>query len=312
VVNELLAEVDRRVKNDKQSAVRTLPVEIWLIDFVQPEARVGQYMGVLNEPEKRRAERFAFEVDRSRYVAGRYAMRSILARRLRTRPVDVPLGLGEYDKPVLLEEHGFRFNLSHTDELAVLALVGHDSAHVSELRSVPEVGVDIERAKPLLDPTAMYRHCLCERERQCLMNLDEADRQTQFFEIWVRKEAALKALGLGFEVEPHSFDSGWSPAAVHSSCALIGSASAPYQGESANAIRIGDRAMTMLVPLDNLEFMFSASPARNAPVVPVASITAITPMSSIASGAPNRLHGAVSLVNAIPVPSFRCFEFEEG
>jgi 4'-phosphopantetheinyl transferase len=253
-----------------------VPVELWWFDLDQVDDRVDYFAQSLAGPEQGRAQRFALKRDRSRYIVGRYAMRCILAQRLRANPKDLALGLGAHNKPVLLDETRLSFNLSHTGALAVLALVDQASDEFGP----PQVGVDIEVSKPLLDAQSMYKHCLCERELQCFHDLDCDEQRNMFFDIWVRKEACLKALGLGFDVEPHSFDAGQ------------------------DAVRIADRPTTKVVQLHHLE-----SSLRALFLQPFGESS-----DSVSQGliAQTSLHGALCLVNATALPSSRRFEFEAG
>ena len=76
------------------------------------------------------------------------------------------------------------FNLSHSGELAVIALA-----------DVP-VGVDVQRVGPVSE--ALRRRVLTEAE------LSREDRD--FFFFWTRKEAALKCLGVGLDRKLSSLD----------------------------------------------------------------------------------------------------------
>jgi 4'-phosphopantetheinyl transferase len=270
----------------------TLPVELWWIKLNHNDSRIEVFERTLNESEQMRAGRFVMKRDRARYIAGRYAMRTILSHCVQARPKDLALGLGRNDKPILLDKPNLGFNLSHTGDLAVLALVDHPQNERADAAAPPQVGVDIELSKNLIDAPGLFKHCLCKRELDCLRSLSEAEQLSMFFEIWVRKEASLKALGLGFEVEPHLFDAG-----IHLRDTEL---SPPSPG----AVRIANHPTNLVLQLRDLEMPLKA-------LTPQDSSEHDEPLCPKASSA-GRLHGAVSLVNAIPVPSFQSFEFQEG
>ena len=90
--------------------------------------------GVLSPAEWVRAGRFHFERDRERFVAARGLLRTILGRYLELPPRELQFSFGAHGKPALEGVAStLRFNLSHSDDLLLLA--------VSHAR---EVGVDVE------------------------------------------------------------------------------------------------------------------------------------------------------------------------
>ena len=65
-----------------------------------------------------------------------------------------------------------------------------------------EVGVDVERLRPVPDMLEIAACCFSERERAFLAELDGAERVDAFFRAWTRKEAWLKATGYGLALGP--------------------------------------------------------------------------------------------------------------
>ena len=92
-----------------------------------------------------------------------------------------------HGKPHLAGRPDLDFNLSHSGELALIA--------VTRGR---RVGVDVERVRPRTDVLAIARGSLSTREHQAIESLGTDDaRRTAFFRCWTRKEAYLKGLGVG-------------------------------------------------------------------------------------------------------------------
>jgi 4'-phosphopantetheinyl transferase len=112
--------------------------------------------------------------------------RQVLATYLETAPEALEFERGEGGKPRLRDAGDVEFNLSHSGELVVVA--------VTRGRAV---GVDVERIAP------------------------ERDRPPAFYEEWVRREAALKCLGVGLLADPPA-----EPVAVASFDAAPGYAAA--------------------------------------------------------------------------------------
>lgn len=173
-------------------------MHVWRIalDGAWPEAAA-----VLHAAELERAQRFAFERDRLRYVRGRHAMRSLLGAYLGIAPAQIEIHAGAHGKPFVAPSLGLAFNLSHAADDAVLAVS----------RS-PDVGVDIEALSPRLDLPALAATVFTEEERGQLASFPEAARLAAFLTGWTRKEACLKALGVGLTVEPRGVHVGLEPA----------------------------------------------------------------------------------------------------
>jgi 4'-phosphopantetheinyl transferase len=269
---ELLDRSQRSIQRREPIAV-----QLWTIDLDQAAITTETLLPTLDRDERLRADRFVAQRDRQRFISGRFAMRSILGQYLNLKPVEVALGAAQYGKPVLLDSPALRFNLSHSEGLAVLALHERDAADRVDgtaMAYVGSLGVDIEWARPLDDVDQLHQHCLCERERRLIQTLSQADQLTAFYEIWVRKEAALKALGLGFQVEPHTFDAGWLSDDQSRVDGLRGT------------LNIAGYPTIQVLNLDD----FAVRPA-----------TTLNPRE--------RCHAAVALVSARPVPSVQAFRF---
>jgi 4'-phosphopantetheinyl transferase len=186
--------------------LRRLPVplpaaQLWLIDLdatPRPQA-----VACLAPEEMERATRFRFQRDRLRYVAGRVWMRHLLARHVGCSIDEIRLGLGPQGKPELLApDPDLCFNLSHSGHLALLALA----------RGVA-VGVDIEQLRSLSDARALAEAHFDAAERAAFDALPSAERSEALMRTWTRKEACLKAWGIGLGLEPARLHVGLSPEA---------------------------------------------------------------------------------------------------
>lgn len=154
-------------------------VEVWQIELPLGEPLRADDLAVLSDSEVARAQRFQRHEDRVRSVATRAALRRLLAERLGLSARSLNLVAGPHGKPALAGLDGPDFNVSHAGAYALVALSSEGC-----------VGVDIEC-------------CNRDVDREALAPLVESPAESQaaapitFFERWVVKEAALKALGLG-------------------------------------------------------------------------------------------------------------------
>ena len=89
---------------------------------------------------------------------------------------------------------GVRFNLSHS--------AGRAACAVSNDR---DVGIDLERVRPVQDLDDLIRRICTDRERARL-GASAEDRLAGFFQIWTLKEAVVKAAGLGLGIAPELVD----------------------------------------------------------------------------------------------------------
>jgi 4'-phosphopantetheinyl transferase len=151
---------------------------------------------MLSPDERARAGRLVFPRDRHRFTAGRAFLRGVLALYQREPPAALRFRYGTYGKPELdVGEAEVRFNLAHADDLAVCAIT-----------TGGDVGVDVERLRPLADAEGVAAQFFSARERAALFALPRAFRQRAFFDAWTRKEAFLKALGSGLARPLDGFD----------------------------------------------------------------------------------------------------------
>jgi 4'-phosphopantetheinyl transferase len=75
--------------------------------------------------------------------------------------------------------------LSHTGDLALVALADC------------EIGIDIEALRPLADAVDLAGRFFCAEEAAEIRRALPAQQAEIFLRVWTRKEAVLKALGIG-------------------------------------------------------------------------------------------------------------------
>lgn len=172
------------------------PIEVLMTRLDElPEADAA---ACLSDGERQRAARYRFAPHRRRFVVARARLRELLGARLGVPPEAVELAYGRHGKPALAPRFaraGWHFNVSHSDELAVYAL-----------SRGPEVGVDVEAVRPFPAMDRAAEQCFSPRELDAYRALGARERPLGFFRGWTRKEALLKALGLGLAAPPRPLD----------------------------------------------------------------------------------------------------------
>jgi 4'-phosphopantetheinyl transferase len=151
----------------------------------------------LSPEEFERAGRYRFEHDRVRFIVARAVLRFLLAGYLGQEPASLRLVSGRRGKPELAPgaSSWLRFNVSRSEDLAVFA-IGRDR----------QLGVDVERVRTDMDFEPLVDRVLSLAERGALDQLAPEARRRAFYRCWTRKEAYLKALGVGLAVPPHELD----------------------------------------------------------------------------------------------------------
>ena len=144
---------------------------------------------LLNPVEQQRADRFHFERDRRRFTWARAMLKWVLSRYLNCDASAIELVALNHGKPTLPaagNPEGIEFNLSHSGNRVAIAFA-----------SKTPVGVDIEWMERLRDWQALANTIFSEQELAELAGLPESRRVQGFFNGWTRKEAYLKAIGIG-------------------------------------------------------------------------------------------------------------------
>lgn len=115
--------------------------------------------------------------------------RVVLSQYAGINPADWKFAAGAAGKPRIAAPKKFaslKFNLTHTAGLAICIVT-----------RAGEVGVDAENISREIDFASVARHFFSTAEQAQLAKLPASRRQFRFFQLWVMKEAYLKARGIG-------------------------------------------------------------------------------------------------------------------
>ena len=127
---------------------------------------------------------------RKRSLYAELLLREVIACECGLSNGEIVFSENKYGKLYLEGREHFYFNLSHTDGAVVVAV------------SAEEVGVDIERIRPVKPGIA--RRFFAPEEAAYVEEAEDG-RLKRFYEIWTKKEAYVKQLGVGFHHPPSSF-----------------------------------------------------------------------------------------------------------
>lgn len=159
---------------------------VWRVTLDICSAELDRAHTLLAADERARAAQFRFPVHRCRFVAARAALRMVLGEQLAVDPRDLVFHYTAEGKPELTAYSDLYFNMSHSDDICMIAIARGR-----------RLGIDVEKTRTdraLIEEVARSLHPV---ERQALAALEPPLLEKAFYRCWVRKEALLKALGIG-------------------------------------------------------------------------------------------------------------------
>lgn len=180
-------------------------VHIWRVNLEMDPAGLEELQQTLAPEERTRAAQFHFAKDRRHFIAGRVALRDMLARYLHRDPARLQFCYGPAGKPALApcsQAQDVHFNLSHSHGLALLAVT-----------RVGEIGIDVERIEADVARERVAERFFSPQEVAALRALPAHLQPEAFFNCWTRKEAYVKARGDGLRIPLDSFDVSLIPGA---------------------------------------------------------------------------------------------------
>ncbi|MBW8331757.1 MAG: 4'-phosphopantetheinyl transferase superfamily protein [Prolixibacteraceae bacterium] len=137
---------------------------------------------ILTPEELIYADRLKGSGQKSTWLSCRSALRLILGSYLKKPPIEIEFRKGRFGKPFIVGTN-LCFNVSHTNRSFLLAF-----------NSSGRIGVDIEMLTGKEDLQLLIRYAFSDAETNYCNNGNLAER---FTEVWTRKEALLKAAGIG-------------------------------------------------------------------------------------------------------------------
>lgn len=174
----------------------------WAALDVPPDAFLAA-RSLLSPEELKRASGLLSPRVRRRWIVARATLRRVLAGYVGTPAERLAFRRDRRGRPALRETPRLRtgprlvFSLAHSRDLVLIA-VGR----------VPRLGVDVELVRPLPALGPLARRALTPAEREAIAALPAPDRPRALLVRWVRKEAYLKALGVGLRADPSRLDGG--------------------------------------------------------------------------------------------------------
>lgn len=167
------------------------------VDLTPHVAREAAALAWLDEEERSRRERFRHAGRRRQYTLCRAALRAILCGRL---------GCGNEELSVVESERGKPHALLRGAPAPVSSSVSHSGVHgLLAVARDGRLGVDVEERVARRDLDALMEAVLTPEERAEIVAAGAGERSGRFYGIWTIKEALVKALGTGLQLDIAGF-----------------------------------------------------------------------------------------------------------
>jgi 4'-phosphopantetheinyl transferase len=161
-------------------------VHVWWTALTLPDAVIKSLSELLSLDERERGSRFKVALPAKRFAAGRAFLRLALGRYLQARPHSVQFETSAYGKPALAGSSDLRFNLSHSEDVGVVAITRGR-----------QIGVDVERIRAEVNARELSDRFFSVPEADWVRSTAGSELMLRFFTCWTAKEAYVKASGEG-------------------------------------------------------------------------------------------------------------------
>ncbi len=192
-----MADANRKLKYpstipfDSQS-----DLHMWQFSLQQQEQKTLLLKALLSREERAKSERFSTALLQCRFVAARASLRVIIASYLNAEPSEIEFEYGQFCKPAIKTKGAsLQFNMAHSNDLGVIAIT-----------SEKHVGIDVEHVSTVVDMDNIVAHAFSPYERSVYSAIPADLRANVFLRCWTRKEAYMKATGMGLSLPPDKFD----------------------------------------------------------------------------------------------------------
>jgi 4'-phosphopantetheinyl transferase len=175
-------------------------IHIWKIQFSDFSNQQEILRKALSTDEQKRATRFHFKIDKQRYLICKAFLKIILSRIMGIETAQVDFTFSEHGKPYLKDRSQIHFNISHSGDIGLIAIT-----------DVAPIGVDVEQHRDQMELKKIANRFFSKEEVAELMELPDESRLKGFFNCWSRKEAFIKAIGLGLAMPLEKFQVSLKP-----------------------------------------------------------------------------------------------------
>ncbi|NOQ17211.1 MAG: 4'-phosphopantetheinyl transferase superfamily protein [Methyloprofundus sp.] len=157
------------------------------LDLLKQQEKQEAYWATLDQREQSIANRFKRPILTERYVFAHGLLRENVAQYVEESAAELEFSVTDRGKPFLTKYPELSFNMSHTENAWALAVV----------QTRCQLGVDIEYFKQRDSWAGLVKKCFAVEEADYWLALNAEQQGRFFYQLWVRKEAFVKAVGQG-------------------------------------------------------------------------------------------------------------------
>ncbi|WP_316812013.1 4'-phosphopantetheinyl transferase family protein [Pedobacter heparinus] len=189
---DVLLDVDIKWNNyreDQEFNINHVNIFKLSVDMVHDQI-ASIYTKVLSENELMKADRFLHIEDKKRFIVSKYMLRKLLSKFISIPPGSIQFELSHYKKPFITT--GIEFNTTYSKNIVLIAI--HKKP----------VGIDVE----FVNKDFNYKNLILtvfNKQEQLLID-SGLNSLINFYLLWTRKEAVLKATGEGLNDELNQID----------------------------------------------------------------------------------------------------------
>ncbi len=174
----------------KEISISDQEIHVWKTSLHKSPLQLSSLTSILSIEEQKQGARFIYTEHQQYFWVTHALLRLILARYINLlQPQQFCFTKGIFGKPYiqnLPNDLNLQFNVSHSNDQALFALAKDQ-----------ELGVDIELITPKRSCEEIAQRFFANEEYEAWKVLPECQQLTGFYRIWTRKEAYIKAIGLG-------------------------------------------------------------------------------------------------------------------
>jgi 4'-phosphopantetheinyl transferase len=146
--------------------------------------RLNDLIKVVSNEERLNADKLLISEDKNTYISCHGLLRSIISKKMKTDPLNVTFTYDIKNKPRILG-NPFYFNISHAR-----------GAFAFAISKFYYLGIDIEKVDWSIEIMPLINSFYSHKERRFVLSA-KTSMHDNFTLLWTRKEALLKAIGIG-------------------------------------------------------------------------------------------------------------------
>lgn len=166
-------------------------IHVWIINWKQVKEYILSKLNYLPEEEISEVKKYKMKDDKMRTLSGRILLIDLLESYTNLPYYEFKIKRGKYGKPYIktnLKENSIQFNVSHSKNIVMIAFC-----------KCKRLGVDIESIRHVKDYKELAKNFYSVEE------FEKVESEIDFLQFWTKKEAYLKALGMGLNKDLSSF-----------------------------------------------------------------------------------------------------------